>query len=571
MDWNRCLRLVLLQGVGFISAIPLFAQSEGTIGMSCTPAAAGSTASCSVSLSLSGATVNNLAFGVTVSPTGSAPGLTSGTLGFTDSVGGGFASPAGTNGISVVWAGISPALGGSQTLGSVSFTIPAAASTGNTYSVSFTGVSASMGNSTVSISKGWPASVTVPAPAELSITGPSSLANGTVGLAYPGVWFLAVGGTGRYTWSASGLPPGLTFSSDGKLSGTPTQSGSFTPQFTVKDSGSAVTFVILPLLVGEPSSACGYTLAPGSGGFPQSGGYGSVSVTVPSGCLWTAAVSSDAASWITLTSGASGMGNGAVTYQVMSNGGPARTGNLTIGAATLTVYQNGVNLAPAGALPQFATGAGWDTTITIVNLWPTSNRISVSLFDDSGNPVAVPVIFPQTTTTTTQTLSTIERTLNPGAVLIIKTANASSPTSIYGWVQLTSDGNAQASCVFAWTTAGGAQEAVVLSEDRQTTAFILPFDNTGGMRTGIAVANISTQSVTIPVVLRDGAGTQLGTGSISLLPHGHKQLMLDDEYPVTQGRVGTAEFGVPSGAQISVLGIRATPTGAITSVPVLAR
>jgi hypothetical protein len=68
---------------------------------------------------------------------------------------------------------------------------------------------------------------------------PTSLPNGTKGAAYPSETFTATGGAFTYspapTWSAtglpaapsSGLPPGLTLSSGGTLSGTPTQSGTF--------------------------------------------------------------------------------------------------------------------------------------------------------------------------------------------------------------------------------------------------------------------------------------------------------------------------------------------------------
>ncbi len=56
---------------------------------------------------------------------------------------------------------------------------------------------------------------------------PTSLPNGTNGVVYPPQYFAASGGsfTGPYTWSASGLPGGLTMSSGGILYGTPTQTG----------------------------------------------------------------------------------------------------------------------------------------------------------------------------------------------------------------------------------------------------------------------------------------------------------------------------------------------------------
>ena len=65
----------------------------------------------------------------------------------------------------------------------------------------------------------------------------STLNNGSVGVAYS-ITMLASGGTAPYSWSiASGqLPPGLTLSSGGILSGTPTNTGTFNFAVQVSDS-----------------------------------------------------------------------------------------------------------------------------------------------------------------------------------------------------------------------------------------------------------------------------------------------------------------------------------------------
>jgi ABC-type molybdate transport system ATPase subunit len=58
-----------------------------------------------------------------------------------------------------------------------------------------------------------------------------------------------------------------------------------------------------------------------------------VSVTAPDGCAWTAVSN---VSWITILSGASGSGNGTVSYSVASTT-RARSGTMTIAGQTLTV------------------------------------------------------------------------------------------------------------------------------------------------------------------------------------------------------------------------------------------
>lgn len=67
---------------------------------------------------------------------------------------------------------------------------------------------------------------------------PTSLANGTNNSLYTPVTFTATGGgfAPPFTWSATGLPTGLTLSSGGTLSGTPTQSGTFDFTLQLTDS-----------------------------------------------------------------------------------------------------------------------------------------------------------------------------------------------------------------------------------------------------------------------------------------------------------------------------------------------
>ncbi len=70
----------------------------------------------------------------------------------------------------------------------------------------------------------------------LQITTESPLPDGVVGQAYS-VTFAAAGGVPPYSWSVltGALPPGLTFGSDGALSGTPTQAGLYTFDIMVMD------------------------------------------------------------------------------------------------------------------------------------------------------------------------------------------------------------------------------------------------------------------------------------------------------------------------------------------------
>jgi len=85
------------------------------------------------------------------------------------------------------------------------------------------------------------------------------------------------------------------------------------------------------------ATSCNFAISPSSRTVAAGGGSGSTAVTTGgSGCSWTAVAN---VNWITIASGASGTGNGTVSFTVAANTGGARTGTLTIAGQTFTVSQ----------------------------------------------------------------------------------------------------------------------------------------------------------------------------------------------------------------------------------------
>jgi uncharacterized protein (TIGR03437 family) len=92
----------------------------------------------------------------------------------------------------------------------------------------------------------------------LTISGPASLPSGTIGAAYPGTTVTATGGSGVYTWSATGLPSGLAISSSsGAISGTPAANtaGTDTVVVTVTDSNSTQVTKSYQLIINPGASS----------------------------------------------------------------------------------------------------------------------------------------------------------------------------------------------------------------------------------------------------------------------------------------------------------------------------
>ncbi len=109
----------------------------------------------------------------------------------------------------------------------------------------------------------------------------------------------------------------------------------------------------------QPGPTCSFSLSQTTQSFSTAGGTGSVAVTTPAGCTWTAA---SQLGWVSITSGSSGSGNGTVSYSVQANPGVARSGSLTIAGQTFTVTQAAqacsYSLTPQSASLPASGGAG---------------------------------------------------------------------------------------------------------------------------------------------------------------------------------------------------------------------
>ena len=160
---------------------------------------------------------------------------------------------------------------------------------------------------------------------------------------------VASGGTGQFlvstasscSWTAPSadswviVTAGSSGQGDGSVSWEVTANATSDPrtgsiivadqQFTVSQAGQA--------------GACSYTLSPSSVNATADGGPASFSVSTTSSCSWTATPS---VSWISITAGASGAGNGTVSSQISANPDTAsRTGSISVEGVQFGVTQAG--------------------------------------------------------------------------------------------------------------------------------------------------------------------------------------------------------------------------------------
>jgi uncharacterized protein (TIGR03437 family) len=126
--------------------------------------------------------------------------------------------------------------------------------------------------------------------AALSITSPVPLPQATVGTFYTQQLTVS-GGKGPYVWAEAFTPSGLTLSSAGVLSGTPTTPGDFAFTTSVKDSAGVVgitllkiTVAPLPLAISTPAPiAAGVVGVAYSQALTTTGGIGTVRWSVAAG------------------------------------------------------------------------------------------------------------------------------------------------------------------------------------------------------------------------------------------------------------------------------------------------
>ena len=287
---------------------------------------------------------------------------------------------------------------------------------------------------------------TLPVNAALTIGTTSPLSPATVGMPYS-LQFTASGGSGSYTWTASGLPAWLSLNSSGLLTGTPPAPGPVT--FTVTVNGTVSQTFTLPvnaaLTIGNTSPLPPATVAmPYSLQFTASGGSGTYT--------WTA---SGLPAWLSLNSSGLLTGTppapGPVTFTVTVNGTVSQTFTLPVNAALTIGTTSPLPPATAGmpySLQLAASGGSGTYTWTGSGLPAWLTLTSTGLL--TGTPTtAGPVTFNVTVNGTVSQ----NFTLPVNAALTIGTQSPLIPATvgIPYTLQFTASGG---SGTYTWTSSG---------------------------------------------------------------------------------------------------------------------
>ncbi len=288
------------------------------------------------------------------------------------------------------------------------------------------------------------------------------------------------------------------------------------------------------------SGCLSFSVSPLSQNSPAAGGTGLINVVGnPIGCggEWTATSN---ATWITISSGSSGSGNGTVNYSVEANNAAnSRTGTLTIAGQTFTVNQAGVSCAYSISPSSRSHGAGAETgtvdvtTQTGCNWTAASNAGWITITSGSsgsGNGTVNYSVAANTTVssrTGTLTIAGQTFTVNQAGVSCAYSISPSSRSHGAGAETGSVDVTAQIGC--NWTATSNATWIRIDSgssgSGNGTVNYSVEADNAANSRTGtltiagqtftVNQAGVSCTYSISPSSRSHGSGVETGTVSVT--------------------------------------------------------
>ena len=228
----------------------------------------------------------------------------------------------------------------------------------------------------------------------------------------------------------------------------------------------------------------------------------------------------------------------------------------------------GTSLTRSGVLSQIAAGGGWNTTIYLSNTSAQPVPLTLTLRGDDGNPINVPLSITSETGSSPSAGPAVTATIGPKATFVVQTTSATESTAT-GWAEVQSKIPLSGYAVFRSTQSGQPSEGTATLETNFVAGLSLLYDNTNGFSTGVALANLATETATVSSTFWDQGGNQVGSQTITIPANGHISFALEKSMPVSAGRRGIVRFQSQAGGSLAGLGLRFSPTGTFTSVPIV--
>jgi hypothetical protein len=218
-------------------------------------------------------------------------------------------------------------------------------------------------------------------------------------------------------------------------------------------------------------------------------------------------------------------------------------------------------LAQVQVIPQVADGAGWQTTLVLTNITANPDLATLKFHIDTSGGATQSWLPPFQ-----ENISLASLKLPAGSTLFLHTPGTAASLS-QGWAELDADAGIVGYTIFTNRVPGHPDQDGTAPAVSAASRILVPFDNSSGLVTALALVNPNSAAETISVNMRTTDGTT-STATLPSIPgSGQMAFVMTQQLPVSSGKSGLAEFYTTSGT-FSIIALRANPTGAFTAAPV---
>jgi len=214
-------------------------------------------------------------------------------------------------------------------------------------------------------------------------------------------------------------------------------------------------------------------------------------------------------------------------------------------------------------IPQIADGGAFQTTLVLTNTSGSAATVGITFFQETTASATIPWSPPFTDINSTSSIS-----IPAGGTVLIHSAGTAATTTV-GWALVSGSSSVSAYAIFSQRVTGRPNQDATGIAATPTSRALVPYDNTNGFVTAVALANTGSTAATITVGLENSltsSPVSPAPASITLPPMGHTSFNVPTLFTATANQSGTAEFAV-SGGTIAVLALRFDPTGSFASAP----
>jgi hypothetical protein len=213
-------------------------------------------------------------------------------------------------------------------------------------------------------------------------------------------------------------------------------------------------------------------------------------------------------------------------------------------------------------LAHAADGDAFKTTVLLTNAGSAPAQYTLRFDDNQGN-------VPSSRFELDTGSDPLTGTIPAAGSVTIRTAGL-GPQTVNGWAELSAPASVGGSVIYSQQVPAlpSLQEGTATIVASGSQHFFMPFDNTAGAITGVAITNPGALAANTSVTIRYSDGTSETTSYPQLASRNHQAFVLASQFPNTANQSGVAEFTATSA--LSVVEFRFNSTGAFTSLGIVA-